>query len=95
MTAWVDLKGIILREISQTEKDKQQMISFLSGISNAKQRNKQNHTQLMGAEIRLVIGRGRGLRGEMMREPVPEAHVSSHKIKKVLVCTTRHGGYTR
>ena len=29
---WMDLEGIMLREISQTEKDKYYMISFVSGI---------------------------------------------------------------
>ena len=29
---WMDLEGIMLSEISQTEKDKYHMISFLCGI---------------------------------------------------------------
>ena len=29
---WMDLEGIMLREISQTEKDKYYIISFISGI---------------------------------------------------------------
>ena len=32
VTAWMDLEGIMLSEISQTEKDKYHMISLLCGI---------------------------------------------------------------
>ena len=31
-TTWMDLEGIMVSEISQTEKDKRHMISFVSGI---------------------------------------------------------------
>ena len=31
-TTWMDLEGIILREISQTEKDKYCMLSLIYGI---------------------------------------------------------------
>ena len=31
-TTWMDLEGIMLSEISQTEKDKHCMISFICGI---------------------------------------------------------------
>ena len=41
VTTWIDLKGIVLSEISQTEKDEYYMISFRCGISNKqKTRNK-------------------------------------------------------
>ena len=32
MTAWMDLKNIMLREISQSEKDKYHMITVICGI---------------------------------------------------------------
>ena len=32
MTIWMDLEGIMLSEISQTEKDKYYMISLICGI---------------------------------------------------------------
>ena len=31
-TTWMDLEGIVLNEISQTEKEKYRMISFVCGI---------------------------------------------------------------
>ena len=31
-TMWMDLEGIVLNEISQTEKDKYCMLSFICGI---------------------------------------------------------------
>ena len=33
-TAWMDLEGIMLSEISQSEKDKYHMISLVSGNTN-------------------------------------------------------------
>ena len=38
---WMDLEIIILREVSQAEKDKYHMISFICGIYNATQMNLQ------------------------------------------------------
>ena len=35
-TTWIELEGIMLSEISQTEKDKYLMISFICGISKNK-----------------------------------------------------------
>ena len=32
VTTWMDLEGIMISEISQTQKDKYHMISFISGI---------------------------------------------------------------
>ena len=32
VTTWIDLEGIMLREISQTEKDKYCVVSLISGI---------------------------------------------------------------
>ena len=32
VTAWIDLENIMLSEISQSEKDKEHMISLLQGI---------------------------------------------------------------
>ena len=37
---WMDLEGIMLSEISQTEKDKYCMISLICGICKTKQINK-------------------------------------------------------
>ena len=56
VTTWVDLEGIMLSEISQTEKDKCHMISLICGI--LKQTNKK--TELIYIEDRLVAARGRG-----------------------------------
>ena len=39
-TTWVDLEGIMLSEISQMEKDKHCMISFICGIWNQKTHKK-------------------------------------------------------
>ena len=39
VTTWMDLEGIMLSEISQTEKDKYHVISLMCGISKTKQAN--------------------------------------------------------
>ena len=36
MTVWMDLESIMLSEISQSEKDKHHMISFICGIECTK-----------------------------------------------------------
>ena len=43
VTMWVDLEGIILSEISQTEKDKCHGISLKCEILKKKQKQKQAH----------------------------------------------------
>ena len=44
-TAWMDLEGIMLSEISKTEKDKYYTLSFICGILKIKQRNEYNKTE--------------------------------------------------
>ena len=44
-TTWVNLEGIVLSEISQTEKDKCCMISLICGVK--KQSNRQNCNKLI------------------------------------------------
>ena len=44
-TTWMDLKGIMLSEISQTEKDKHCMLSLICGILKIKQMNEYNKTE--------------------------------------------------
>ena len=39
MTTWMDLKGIMLSQISQTQKDKYHMISLISGILKKNKRS--------------------------------------------------------
>ena len=51
-TPWVHLEGIMLSEISQTEKDKY-MISYVEP-----KQSKQQITELIDAENRLVVFRG-------------------------------------
>ena len=51
-TTWVHLEGIMLSEISQTEKDKY-MISYVEP-----KQSKQQITELIDTENRLVVFRG-------------------------------------
>ena len=51
---WTDLEGTILREISQTEKDKYHIISLICGIL------KKKTIKFMDVENRLTVARGRG-----------------------------------
>ena len=51
ITTWMDLEGIMLSEISKTEKDKYHTISLICGILKMKQTNhqtekKKTHTQI-------------------------------------------------
>ena len=59
---WVDPEGIMLSEISQTEKDKYYIISLTCGIQNMTQRNlstkqKQSQTQGTDQQIQTIIYR--------------------------------------
>lgn len=47
LVTWVDLEGIMLNEISKTEKNKNYMISLICGrnIKQKKERNKTKHKQ--------------------------------------------------
>ena len=57
VTIWMDLEGIMLSEISQTEKDKYYMISYVES-------KKQTKSKHIDTENRLVVGSGqRGQRG--------------------------------
>ena len=49
---WMELEGIMLSEMSHTEKDKYCMISFLYGIE--KKKTKTRKFKLVDAENRLV-----------------------------------------
>ena len=63
MTNWMDLEGIMLSEISQTEKDKYHRISPIYGILKKKM-NKKNKTerdsQIQETVWRLLEGSGCG-----------------------------------
>ena len=48
LTIWMDLEGIMLSEISHTEKDKYHVISLICGILRRK-------NELMDIENRLVV----------------------------------------
>ena len=65
---WVDLEGIMLSEISQTEKDKYCMISLLCRIWKIKQtgeynNNNQKNTRLTDVESKLMVISGERERG--------------------------------
>ena len=55
----MDLEGIMLNEISQTEKDKYHMTSLICGIY-LKKKKKGKKTKLIETENRLVVAKGGG-----------------------------------
>ena len=57
-TTWVDLEGIMLGEISQTEKDKYSLFSLICNIK-IKQTNEHSKTET-NIENKLVFTSGRG-----------------------------------
>ena len=69
---WVDLEGIMLSEINQTEDDKYYAISLICGIYKHTHKNKtetkQKTTKLTEKEIRLVVTTG-GWKGNQKRWP--------------------------
>ena len=72
MTTRVDLEGIMLSEISQSDKDKYSMISLISGIwKNAK---------LIDTENRSVVAREGKRRVDKMGEGGQKVQTSSYMI---------------
>ena len=57
---WMHLEGIMLSDISQTEKDKYYMISLIRGIFFEK-------VQLIATESRMVVAKGWRAGGEIER----------------------------
>ena len=50
----MDLEGLMLREISQSETNKYQIVSLICGIN----KTKQNKNRLMATETKVMITRG-------------------------------------
>ena len=61
-TTWMNLEGIMLSEISQTEKGKYCIISLICGILKKKKK------KLTGKKIRHVVSRRRGLGNGDLKE---------------------------
>ena len=60
-TTWMDLKDILLSEISQTEKDKYHIISLICGIKNKQIKNKNQanrYREKIGGYQTWVLGSG-------------------------------------
>ena len=57
-TAWMELEGIMLSEISQAVRDKYHMISPLTGTSSTEEKSKQNITRDIEVKKNLTITRG-------------------------------------
>ena len=54
-TAWMDLEGIMLSEMSQSEKDKYHNFTYVWYLKN---KNEQNETRHTGTENTLMVARG-------------------------------------
>ena len=58
---WTELETIMISEISQSDKDKQHMISFTCGIKETKQMNEKGIKRIpkiLSIENKLVVTRG-------------------------------------
>ena len=69
VTTWIDLKSIMLSEISQTER--QHTISFTVESKRTKQTRKQTTAKrdtVISTENNLVIARGEGSRGGQVKQ---------------------------
>ena len=75
----MDLEGIMLSEISQTENDKYCVISLICGI-----KKKTKYTKLVEKENRLVVTRGRGWGEGELEKGGQQVQTSRYKGKQVL-----------
>ena len=62
-TTGMELKSIILSEVSQAGKDKYHVTSPISGTESTKQRSEQNRTRDMEIKNKLTVTRGEEDRG--------------------------------
>ena len=84
VTTWMKLEGIMLSEISQTEKDKNHMISLMSGILTTT-------NELLDAENRLVVTRDGGRQVNKMGEESQKVQISSYEINNPWGCNVHYG----
>ena len=66
-TTWMNLEGIMLSDISQTETDKYSMLSLICGVQKIKQMYMQKRNTLTDIENKLVVtsGEREGRRGKI------------------------------
>ena len=57
---WMELKTLILSEVSQKDKDKYHMVLLISGIKYMAQMNLSTEKKIMDLEKRLVVTKGEG-----------------------------------
>ena len=57
-TAWMELEGIMVSEVTQAVRDKYHMISPLTGTSSTKEKSKQNITRDTEIKNNLTVTRG-------------------------------------
>ena len=68
MTIWMDLEGIMLSKISQTEKDKYHMFSLTCGIKTKQNKQKQQQKKWTHKNREQTSGCQRGPEWEMCEE---------------------------
>ena len=76
---WMDLEGIMLSDVSQTEEDIYCMISLIYRLQN---KTNQNKNKLIQKEIRFVATRGWGQVKPELVEGGHKVQTSSYKIDK-------------
>ena len=77
--AWMDLEGIVLNEICQTEKDKYCVILFL-----CRTKTKQNKKLLISIDNRQQVGgcQTQGVRANEIDEVGQKVQTTSYKVNK-------------
>ena len=92
----MDLEGIMLSEISETEKDKYCMISLICIIQKQNKKKKKNLSSFIDTESRLVVARSGG-RGEglgKMGEGGQKVQTSSYTVNKSWGYNAYHSDYS-
>ena len=93
----MDLEGIMLSEISQSDTDKHHMISLICGIEKAKQTSKQTKSKIRPrhTENKLMRARGKwdGGMGEMDEEDSGTQASSYQMTKSVTGMKAQHREY--
>ena len=89
-TAWRDLEGIMPSDVSQTEKDTHQLISFICRTNQPNKRTPHRHREHTGGFQKVGIGSGQNGWGRGFQR----YHIPVNKINKFWGSNVQHKTYT-
>ena len=99
VTTWMDLEGIVLSEIRQTEKEISYALTYIWNLKKKKTHTythppKKQKTELKDTKNRLMVAKGGRVGVGKMGECGQKIQMPSYKINKSWGCKVQHGDYS-